>query len=572
VPKYGWPEVPLEQFYDVQALALSLALPIHLGACGDALGLDIQKDKSGKRLINKLSKPRRATKYNPITRWPYEDAMQDYLEMFMYCKQDVRSEAAIYNALPIDDLPGYERELWLMTVRINDKGVPIDIDTVRNLHHILGQYETAQVRRLAEITDDTVTTAGQIARMKTWIKENHDINIPNMTADTVAQYLKDPDIPDPVKDVLSIRRMMSRTSTKKFNRIIDMVDEDGYVHDIIRYHIATTGRWGGSGLQVHNLPNASVDDPDLVAKIVRQRSLKLFMLFYDDPMYVGSAMIRPIVRAKLGFKLYVSDFNSIENRFTCWLAGDEEALALFRQQIDQYIWFATKLYNIPYNDVSAFQRKHAKTCILGLGYGMGVDKFFETCLTYGFDITYDECKRSVLLYRDIFYKIVRLWYKSYEYAMDTVLTGKTTEYIHLKFIKEDNFLFMQLPSGRRIAYYDPRVEPVETPWGEVKQGITFMGHQPYTRKWTRIKLIPGRLIENASQGGCRDVMAEAKLRVIEKGYNVIFSVHDEVVSHDPVDFGSAAEYTRILCDTNANYYPGLPIDAETFVTNRYRKG
>ena len=570
--KYGWPDIPLEQFQDAQALALSLALPLQLGKCGDALNLDIQKDKSGKRLINKLSKPRRPTKLNPAIRWTYENASIDYEDMYEYCLQDVRSERAICDVLPIHHLPGYERDLWLMTVRLNDNGVPVDIDTVKYIRHLLQQYEKVQVSRLSKITDGDVTTVGQIARMKKWMAEYYDIHFDSLNTEAINNALEKGGLPKPVEQLLNIRRLMSRTSTKKYNRIVDMVDSNGFVHDILRYHMATTGRWGGSGLQVHNLPNAKVDDPDLVAKVVKWKSLRLFIIFYDDPMYVGSAMIRPIVRAKLGFKLYVSDFNSIENRVTCWLADDQESLNLFRARLDQYVWFATKLYEIEYDNVNKHQRTHAKTCILGLGYGMGIDKFHETCVSYGMDVTYDEAKRSVNLYREIFHKIVDLWYKSYACAMETILTGTTTRYIHLRFIKENNFLFMELPSGRRIAYYDPKVEPVSTPWGETKRGITFMGHQPYTRKWGRLKLIPGRLIENAAQGMARDIMAEAKLRVIERGYNVIFSVHDEIVSHDPVNFGSLKEFNEILCDTNVKTYPGLPIDAEGFVANRYRKG
>ena len=131
---------------------------------------------------------------------------------------------------------------------------------------------------------------------------------------------------------------------------------------------------------------------------------------------------------------------------------------------------------------------------------------------------------------------------------------------------------MVLPSGRRIAYYKPKIEPKETPWGETKPCITFMGSDPFTKKWSRLQIIPGRLTENAAQGLARDILAEAKLRLIQKGYNVIFSVHDETVSHDPIDFGSLKEYDQIMCDTNVKTYPGLPIDSESFVTNRYRKG
>jgi len=571
--QFDWPKIPLEQYHDTMAFATSFALPAHLADCGKALNLDIQKDKRGTYLINKLSKPRKPTKSNPHIRWSYEAATQDYEDMYSYCIQDVQAERAIAKVLPYAKLLNYERQLWLMTVNMNVNGVPIDIETVKNLKHLLDDYETTQVAKLQRITNGDVATPGQRDKIIAWAKKQ-GLELPDLTANTVKTILESKlQPPKPVVDVLTIRQKMSRTSTKKFDRLIDSVDKNGFIHDILFYHRATTGRWGGKNFQVHNLPNAKVKDPDLVAYLVKHYALETFMLFYDDPMYVGSAMVRPIVAAKPGYKLIVSDFSSIENRVTCWLAGDEESLKLFRKNMDQYKWFATKLYNgITYEDVNKHQRTHAKTAILGLGYGMGYTQFHKTCVSYGFDIDLYESKRTVQLYREIFHLIVTLWDKLYTAAKTAIIEKALTRYKHIRFLYDHDFLFMILPSGRRIAYYKPLVEPKETPWGEIRPCITFMGSDPYTRKWKRLQIIPGRLIENAAQGLARDILAEAKIRLIKQGYNVIFSVHDEVVSHDPENFGSLDHFTKIMCDTDKQTYPGLPIDSEGFITNRYKKG
>lgn len=572
VKKLGWPEIPLTQYYDTMSFAMTYSLPAHLADCGKALNLDTQKDKRGSYLIHKLSKPRKPSKANPDTRWTYLTAELDYKDLYNYCKQDVRAERAISKHLPQAKLNGYERQLWLLTLQMNEQGIPIDIETVKNLSSLLSDYDNQQTEKLKTLTNGEVETAFQRDRILNWLR-SQNINLPDLNVDTVEKTLQLNNIPLKAKEVLTIRQNLSRTSIKKYKRLLDSVDDNGFIHDILFYHRASTGRWGGKNFQVHNLPNNKVQNPDLVAKLVKNYNLNTFLQFYNDPMYIGSAMIRPVIKAKPGFRLIVSDFSAIENRVTCWLANDTHSLSLFKADKDQYKWFATLIYpGLTYDNVSKHQRTLAKVAILGLGYGMGKERFYQTCLSYGVEAKESEVYRTFDLYRKTFHHIKNLWDDLYSCAIYTVNTGIPSRCLHITFKRQNNFLFMVLPSDRKIAYYQPKVEPKKTPWGETRPCITFSGLEPFTNKWKRLQIIPGRLTENASQGIARDILAEAKLRLIKAGYNLIFSVHDEIVSHDKKGFGSITDFNRLMCATNTNTYPGLPIASEGFETIRYKKG
>lgn len=571
VPKFGWPRLKKSQIFDTMAIAQALGLPGQLEMSGEALGLDIQKDKNGKRLINKLSKPRRPSKLNPATRWTPLTAPQDYADFYKYCKRDVLSEGAIHKRLENYELSFFEREMWLATLSMNEQGIPIDVEMVKILKDLLAQYAKRLNTELSIITDGEITSAGQVAKIVEWLKDNCDFTIPNLTRDSVSKALSDPRVPDPVRKILEIRQRLSKSSTKKFNRILDMAGKNNFVHDILRYHQATTGRWGGTGIQIHNLPRTKTKDPDTAAWVIKQNDLDTMLMFYDDPMELGSKMIRPSICATAGMELIVSDFSGIENRVLCWLADDVDALRLFASGIDQYRWFATKLYPVRYDDVTDTQRAHAKTCILGLGYGMGADKFYQTCLGYGMDITESEAKRSVELYRYVYDMVVRFWHDLYSSAMHTVRHGTVTHRGQLKFTLEDDFLFMHLPSGRKLGYYKPEIQMRDTPWGDRKPAITFMSMIPQTYKWGRVETIPGRLVENATQAVARDILADAKYRLMKNGRNVLFSVHDEIVCHEKIDTVDLNEFNELMCDIDPCVYPNLPLAAEGYIAKRYRK-
>lgn len=575
--KYGWPRLPAEQVFDTMAIAQSRGLPGKLDTCGEALNLDVQKDKAGKNLIHKLSKPRKPSKRNPATRWTPETAPDDFAAFYEYCRQDVLAETAIYKRLKRYELSHKERALWLMTLRMNEQGVPVDRVTSDGMADLMVDYEGELNSELEEITFGEVSTSGQVQKIRDFLEFYDGIETPDLSKDTVEDLLTDQTISQKSRRILEIRQALSKSSTKKYIRILEMVDENDRVHDVLRYHQASTGRWGGTGIQPHNLPRAKPADLDTALWAVELQDPDTVEMFFDNPFKLGEMLLRPMIKAESGHKLIVSDFSSIENRVLCWLAGDKLAIELFRRGYCQYRWFATRLYpGVSYYDVTDAQRNHAKRCILGLGYGMGAPKFAATSASYGVEITQREAERDVKLYRKIYKQIVKMWYDMYDIAMTVVKTGHSQRWGRLAYYMEDDFLHMLLPSGRSISYYQPKIQMRDTPWGERKQAITYKGMKSIEGttgvKWCRIDQIPGKLTENATQAVARDLLCDAKIRLQKAGYNMLFSVHDEVVIHEPVDGRSIKDVNKIMSQTDEIVYPVLPIAAEGYESTRYKKG
>ena len=568
---YGFPKVPKERFFCTQAMALTLGLPDQLEKAGRALHMKTMKDKKGKALINKLSKKQTITKKCPTGWWTPETAPEFFDEMYDYCSKDVDAEHAIHKRLKDYELDDYERDLYLATVRMNEQGVPVDIDTAETLRMLLEKYEQTLLTEFREITKDTISTTGQLAKIREWLLQR-GIGTSNLNKATVADLLARDDIPQDVRRLLEIRKILSRSSTDKIKKLCLMADDQNHVHDILRYHKATTGRWGGSGIQIHNLPRSQHKYPEVTISIIESRNLKRVMLYYDDLFDMAVRLIRSLVLARPGHLFYVSDFSAIEHRVLSWLVRDESTLEKYWSGKSIYRWFATLLYpGVQYNDVTSAQRQHAKQCILGLGYGMGWERFKATCEQHEMTMPESEARRSVDLFRETFPLVKSYWYSLIECAMRVVERRYEEDFDRLFFYYDDDFLFCKLPSGREIAYPYAHIGTVTTPWGEKRKGIQYWGEESQTKKWIKLDMNHSKLVENICQAIARDIMGDAKLKLIDAGYNVIFSVHDEIVSHDPIDHGSMAEYDSILCDTDKRIYPGLPISAKGYHEKRYRK-
>lgn len=131
-------------------------------------------------------------------------------------------------------------------------------------------------------------------------------------------------------------------------------------------------------------------------------------------------------------------------------------------------------------------------------------------------------------------------------------------------------LLCWLPSGRYLTYNGPSLDYVDTPWGEKKLSLHFMGVNSLTKKWEKEHTYGGKLVENITQAVARDILAWAMFRCEKEGYSVAFSVHDEIVSEVPNGMGSVSEFEHLLC-TVPVWATGCPITAKGFESIRYRK-
>jgi DNA polymerase len=291
---------------------------------------------------------------------------------------------------------------------------------------------------------------------------------------------------------------------------------------------------------------------------------------YDRPMDVLASLVRPLIAAKKGQKLVISDLAGIEARTLRWAANDRKGLQVFVDGKDPYKVAAAGIYNIGYDEVTKDQRFIGKIATLSLGYQGGANAFINMGREYGVEIDRSLAEKTVKAWRAANPIIAKFWRDLQQAAYSAMQSpGQVFVVGRLKFRFKDKWLQMQLPSGRVLAYFDPIIRDHQR--FEGAKEIAFMGVDQATRRWVRIGTYGGKLAENASQAIARDVLA-ANLRMInESGYKVVATVHDEVITEAPdlPDFN--AEQLSTLMAKQPKWAEGLPLAAEGFETYRYRK-
>ena len=566
----GIPTLFKDQLIDTAALCNTYTLPTSLKFAGRALGITLEKLETGVRLINKCCKPDKWG--NQPTLW---DCRSDFMELFLYCKRDVEAMREIVNTLPRDALLPIEQQIWEMTLSMNEQGLPIDTKAALAIHNYIKSYVQNKMKEVPKLTDGCVNTVNQIQKIKDWCFDQ-GLELDNVQAGTITEVLEQDYVPESVKKLLMLRQELGLTSTAKYKKILNLVTENNVVHDNLHYHGTSTGRWAGRGFQMQNLPRASVEEPE--------KLIKKFLSGIDieDPVNTGKALIRSMIRAPEGQQLIVSDYSSIENRVLAWLANDEETLQKFRDGQDQYIDMASTLYQVPLKDVTKAQRQMGKVIILGCGYMMGADRFIETCAKEGITTTLEESKHTIRTYRDKYFLIEKMWHKLNQAMIQAILTGKKQTFglltIGTAKVKGVRWLAIQLPNKKSIYYNNPSIKNKHIPgyehMGKVPT-VCHFGINPYSKKWSELKVSPGRATENVVQATAREVMAQGMLNVHKQMPEVklILTIHDEAGALIPNNIANQRtmdKFNDLLCDVP--WAEGLPLVAKGYIAKRYRKG
>ena len=559
----------VKRYRDTMALSCSYSYPGGLDKATEAMQVPHLKDKRGKYLINKLCKPKKWSRSTPFTRWTPDLAPQDFEDFYNYCLQDVRAEQDVLRYLPRQELIPFEQQVWQHTMVQNDRGIHIDYPLVEKILEALSIWKTELVKELSEFTKGEITTGGQVARMKAYCAR-HGVTVKSFGADILVKMLEDPAISDNVKQIMRFRQLLSKTSTAKFEKMVTAGCWDLTVKGNLYYWGAITGRYGGRGLQIQNLPRRKEKDPLFLIQAFMNGYQDVVEHFGNNLMEQASKLVRACLIAPPGKKLIVSDYSSIENRVLHWCAGDTRTLKEFEADLDQYKTFAADKFHVEYDDVTDHQRFHGKVAILGLGFQMGGGTYHATCQGYGLDIDKAGANETVQFYRNKYKLVTKLWFKLYAAAQYTVETGRQTQYLKAKFAVIDDHLFMKLPSGRCLCYPKPRMIDATMPWGEVKPVISFMGVNPYSKKWQRLQITPGRLTENLVQAAARDILVIGAMNVEKAGYPVIGSVHDEVMAHCDENKTDMTDFDAHMCRMPA-WADGLPLKAVGYISDRYKK-
>jgi DNA polymerase len=587
--RYGFPEIPLRKFRCSAAKAAAHSLPRNLDDAVKALKLPVLKDADGYKLMLKMSKPRKARKkewadmvaqgvwevapklyYHPAIQeyfclW-YENA-EDIVRLCQYCMQDVEAEYALSEAL--SDLNPVEQELWFVDQQINQRGIPVDVPMIKSMIEMITDYEDDKLLELEKLTSGDIQSPKQTAKTLTWLNSWEGVNIQNVQKQTVEELVKQ-NIPAPAKRMCELRLALSKTSTAKYGAFLNMVCKDGTVKGSTLYHAASTGRFGGRGIQPHNMPRAGYSDIENVLRFVAEKKYWLVSAVYDELTTVASKCLRSAIKAKPGYDLLVADYSSIEARVLAWLANETEVLNAFVNKLDLYVVEAMGIYNKAYEDVNKEERQIGKVATLALGYQGGVGAFQSMAKNYGVIVSDDKAEDIKKAWRAARPNIVELWNLYENAAITAVRTGKMYKVGDIRFGVSGKFLHIQLPSLRLLSYYDPHIAMVETPWGAHKEAVVFMGVDSETYKWIRMSTYGGKITENIVQATARDILTEALMRLEYNGYPAIFHVHDEVISTLPKNEGHLEEFISLM-EVLPAWANGLPINATGYREERYRK-
>jgi DNA polymerase len=613
--RYGWPELPLEAWDCTMARGRAMGLPGSLDGALGAMGAPFTKDRQGHSLMLRMCKPRRIENDGTVVWWEDADRIE---RLAAYCAVDVQGERWLdKRILPLSP---EERRVWLADQRLNDRGVPIDVDFCRAAIEVSNQTRDLLDKEMRAVTGGAVPKASNVARLRDWlISKNVQIQPPQpekiptraevfdqgqarwgsydgLLRDDYAQYESEDDGEDetpelrrndverllrealdgsPVKRALEIRLEAGKSSVKKIDAMLRRVQPDGRVRGMLTYWGAGPGRWSaaGSGIQLQNLPRDGVKNWDRARRLLDDGPETVDLL-EGPPLDVLSRMLRGAILAPEGDDLIFADLASVEARGVAWLAGQDDLVDAFASGAKIYEEMGATIFDMHVSAVlkDSFERWVGKGVILGSGYQMGAPKFVATCAKSGRVVPLALGERAISSYRTRFPRIPALWYGMQDAAIAAVRNPDSVQVVpeamgRVSFAMFKKWLQMTLPSGRKISYRNPSIEYDER-FG--RDALVYMGLDSKTKQWGKQRTYGGRLTENAVQGMCRDLIAHRLDDLEQAGYAPILLVHDETITEQPAERGSREEMIEIMTRLPA-WAEGFPLAADGHRARRYRK-
>lgn len=571
------------------------------------LSVDFPDTKSFKAAVNSL----REQWVGRATRLTHPKEWQEFID---YAKSDITSLRRLDNLIPKWNLTRSELAYWHLDQRRNDRGVAIDIGLAEAAVRAVNKEQLTLKDRTQELTGFDGMGCGLESTSKrdamlVYILEAYGVTLDNLKMDTLTRRIEDPDLPREVKELLEIRLQVSTTSTSKYKSMLKAVNDDGRVRGLIQFAGAfRTARDAGRTVQPQNFPSRGlmdIEDIELGIRLLKQDKADLV---FENIMHLTSSCLRQSLVAGPSKKLVAADLSNIEGRYLAWAAEEEWKVEAFRvfdtgEGYDSYVLAYAAAMKVDPASVTKALRQIGKVMELGLGYGGGVGAFLTFAAVYGLDLdelaevaysTLDEklrkeaegfydwtvkMKRSTFglskevfvtcdtfkrMWRQAHPMTVKLWEGLEEGCREAILNpGEIVVYGKFKMQRTGQWLRLLMPSGRALCYPYPKVDE--------HGGISFMGSNIYTRKWERIKTHGGKLAENITQAGARDVFKYGELEASNDGYDTVFPVHDELVTEvDDTDEYSVEGLVEAMTRVPP-WATGLPLAAGGFEGARYKK-
>ena len=563
---YSIPEDSVGDYLDPVSWRCSLVwsaymgLPLSLEGVGAVLGLEEQKLKEGKDLIRYFCCPCKPTKSNGgRTRNMPSDA-PDKWEMFKkYNQRDVVVEMAIQQRLSRFPVPKSVWEEYHISEEINDRGIALDMDLVKNAIKFDTMSKTKLVASMQDMTD--LDNPNSVAQMKEWLA-GKGIQTDSLDKKAIVDLLKD--APRDVADVLKLRQQLAKSSVKKYIAMESSVCDDGRAHGMFMFYGANrSGRWAGRIIQLQNLPQNKMEDLADARAIVKSGDFEMMGLLYDNVPDALSQLIRTAFVPKEGYKFCVADFSAIEARVLSYLAKEQWRIDAFRENKDIYCESASRMFGVPVekHGVNGHLRQKGKISELALGYGGSVGALTAMgALDMG--LQEEELQPLVNYWRAANPCIVQLWWDIDLCVKNAIKMRTTTETHGLKFIYQSGMLFIELPSGRRLTYIKPKM--CENKFGGESVSYEGIGTN---KKWERIESYGPKFCENICQAISRDILCYA-MRTLSHCF-IVGHIHDELILEcsKNVDLNTICEQMG----RTPEWIDGLLLRADGYETPFYKK-
>ena len=626
VKRYGWPPIPIRLWRCTAAKAAACAIPRNLEGAGYTMNLSVQKDKRGYNAVMATCKPTKqwnawtkaraeiaagkkvgpkkrdlAVKAEPPVFLEFDANPETWNTLYTYCKIDVLAEEKLDEVLP--DLIPDEQEIWHLNQKLNWRGLRVDIPTIQKIVGIMALESQTKLKELDKLTMGLVTKPGARRSILEFLALD-GIVLPDIKAKTVDDALKSDAVSGDMRRLLEIRKALSKTSTKKYQAFVNRAGQDNRIRDILLYHGASTGRDTGTGLQPHNFPRGAIRvdkaRPYAAVENVAECDADMLRLLYGDSLGIlFSSILRNMLIPSEGFELFVADFSKIEVAVLWWLADNWPGLDVLNSGKDPYIYQASANTGKSYEEIERAvnagedwaldARQLGKAQVLGAGFRMGWKRFRESAYDlYRLKLTNRQSVDAIKNYREANPPVVELWSAYEDAAIEAVETGKRVQAGKCEFHSARGFLWVVLPSGRKLAYKSPSItwrvvtytalevgpdgEEVEIErTGNPKKTIQILGLD-ISKKNMRIEFLHGGIwAENITQAVARDVMMNAAVRLEKADYRLLLCVHDEALTEKENGKGSVWEFESIMCERPKWADRHLPIQAKAYSAMRYRK-
>ena len=536
-------------------LSAYVGLPLSLEAVGSVLNLPYQKLKEGKSLIKYFCCPNKENKRN----LPTNDKLK--WEIFKeYNKRDVLVEMEIQKRLKKYNLPDSEWENYYLDQIINDRGIMIDKDFVREALICDEKYKKNVKEKLKNLTQ--IENPHSIVEMKNYLKKQ---NLSLLSLDK--KYLREvlPNLNEDVKEVLKLRQELCKSSVKKYVAMENVMGKDKRARCLIQFYGTKTGRYAGRLIQVQNLPKNYLSDLEVARDLVKCGHGENLDFLYDSVEDVLSQLIRTAFIPKEGCEFIVADFSAIEARVLSWLSKEKWRMEVFEKGGDIYCESASKMFKVKVekNGENSHLRDKGKIAELALGYGgsvgalkaMGATSFLKE----------EELQSLVNAWRNANPHITYLWYEVDKIIKKVIINKVPMKLYNLQFIYENNMLFILLPSKRKLCYRNPKIATNKFN----KSSIVYEGVNS-NKKWAQIESYGAKFVENIVQAIARDLLCEAIKNLHNKNFRVVLHVHDEVVVEIEKNKSSVEEICNLMT-ISPSWAKDLSLKAEGYKCEFYRK-